>query len=193
MIKIIDYGLGNIQAFLNAYKSLGIQAESVKVPDSLKDASHLILPGVGSFDQAMSMLNASGMREEISNLVLNKSIPILGVCVGMQILGNHSEEGIAKGLGFIEGTIKKINLNNQKYRYPLPHMGWNDIFIKKNTIFNGLEVNPKFYFLHSYYFECDNNLSEIASFSYGSDMTCAINKKIYMAFSFIQKKATILV
>ena len=189
MIKIIDYGLGNIQAFLNAYKSLGIQAESVKVPDSLKDASHLILPGVGSFDQAMSMLNASGMREEISNLVLNKSIPILGVCVGMQILGNHSEEGVTKGLGFIEGAIKKINLNNQKYRYPLPHMGWNDIFIKKNTIFNGLEINPKFYFLHSYYFECDNNSSEIASFSYGSDMTCAINKKNIYGVQFHPEKS----
>jgi len=189
VIKIIDYGLGNIQAFLNAYNSLGIQAESVKVPDNLKDASHLILPGVGSFDQAMSMLNASGMREEISNLVLNKSIPILGVCVGMQILGNHSEEGVTKGLGFIEGAIKKINLNNQKYRYPLPHMGWNDIFIKKNTIFNGLEVNPKFYFLHSYYFECDNNLSEIASFSYGSDMTCAINKKNIYGVQFHPEKS----
>ena len=189
MIQIIDYGLGNIQAFLNAYKSLDIKAESVKIPDNLKNATHLILPGVGSFDQAMSMLDSSGMRDEISNLVLNNSIPILGVCVGMQILGNQSDEGCSKGLGFIDGSVRKIKLNNQKYRYPLPHMGWNDIFIKKNNIFNDLELNPKFYFLHSYHFECDDNSSEIASFSYESEMTCAINKNNIYGVQFHPEKS----
>lgn len=189
MIQIIDYGLGNIQAFLNAYKSLDIKAESVKIPDNLKNATHLILPGVGSFDQAMSMLDSSGMKDEISNLVLNNSIPILGVCVGMQILGNQSDEGSSKGLGFIDGSVRKIKLNNQKYRYPLPHMGWNDIFIKKNKIFNELELNPKFYFLHSYHFECDDNSSEIASFSYESEMTCAINKNNIYGVQFHPEKS----
>ena len=112
MIKVIDYGLGNVQAFLNAYKSLDVKAEAAKTVSDLSGASHLILPGVGSFDQAMALLESSGMKNEISNLVLNKAVPILGVCVGMQILGNKSDEGISPGLGWINGSVKKIEFNN---------------------------------------------------------------------------------
>ena len=190
MIKVIDYGLGNVQAFLNAYKSLDVKAEAAKTVSDLSGASHLILPGVGSFDQAMALLESSGMKNEISNLVLNKAVPILGVCVGMQILGNKSDEGISPGLGWINGSVKKIEFNNLEKLTRLPHMGWNDITPTcKNNLFLELDEDIRFYFLHTYYFDCESDLHEIATFSYGSDMTCAVNKNNIYGVQFHPEKS----
>lgn len=189
MIRIIDYGLGNVQAFLNAFKSLNIKAESAKKVSDLKNASHLILPGVGSFDQAMTLFNNSGMKKEVEKLVIDNGIPILGVCVGMQILGNRSEEGGMQGLGWINGDVKKITFK-QKKKFPLPHMGWNDVFTKNNSeLFFGLELNSSFYFLHSYYFECSDRSHEIAEVYYGDDMTCAIKKNNIYGVQFHPEKS----
>ena len=171
MITIIDYGLGNVQAFLNAYKNLGIHAKSAKNDSDLKDASHIILPGVGSFDQAITLFKNSGMKSQVEKMVLKDEIPILGVCVGMQILGNTSEEGYLKGLGWINGNIKKIQ-SDKTNSLPLPHMGWNNIYTKNNLkLFFELESSSSFYFLHSFYFECFDKSHEIAEFFYGNKMT----------------------
>ena len=189
MIKIVDYGLGNIQAFLNIYKSLNIPAMPAKKCNDLKEATHLILPGVGSFDQAMLLLENSGMRSMLDDLVLNKKLPILGVCVGMQMLGNNSEEGNLSGLGWISGGVKKIKFNDSGKMQPLPHMGWNDISIIDNNLFFDLGDSPLFYFLHSYYFQCVDNSCEIASVSYGSHMSCAINKDNIYGVQFHPEKS----
>ena len=189
MIKIIDYGLGNIQAFLNTYKTLDIPAESAKTVADLKNASHLILPGVGSFDQAIKLFNNSGMRDEVESLVLKKNIPILGVCVGMQILGDTSDEGCLNGLGWIEGRIKKIRFNSD-HQLPLPHMGWNEIKIKNNSeLFFDLDTRSSFYFLHSYHFYNKNNTYEIANVLYGSKITCAVKKNNIFGVQFHPEKS----
>ena len=150
MIGIINYGLGNVKAILNLYNYHRIKAKLVSTIDDFDLIDRLILPGVGSFDNAINLFNESGMREKTEKLVLEKKIPFLGICVGMQILGNSSEEGKQKGLCWINGDIKKINFFNKKL--PLPHLGWNKISLTKNSkILKGLN-NQYFYFLHSYFF-----------------------------------------
>ena len=176
MIKVIDYGLGNVQAFLNTYKILNIDAERACHPTDLADASHVIIPGVGSFDLAMQLFNASGMRDPLENLVVNNNMPVLGVCVGMQILADSSEEGKELGLGWIPGEVKKIEFDQTISLLQLPHMGWNDVRAKKRSeLFLTTNSLFEFYFLHSYYFHPADNTSILATFNYGKDMVCAVS------------------
>lgn len=177
MIGIIDYGVGNIKAFANIYKNLNISFKIVKDISEFENITKLILPGVGSFDHAMISLQNSGMREKLDELVLEKKIPVIGICVGMQMLAKSSEEGTLNGLGWIDGIVKKFDKSKIK-NAPLPHMGWNNLKIeKKNKIFDNLEENPRYYFLHSYYFECENKEDVIATATYGEKFDCMINHK----------------
>lgn len=137
MITIIDYGVGNLFAFQNVYKRLDIPIKIAKNVSDLINAEKIILPGVGSFDYAMEQLNASGMREKLDELVLVKKIPVIGICVGMQMMGNRSDEGKLEGLKWIDSEILKFDENSIKHRTKLPHMGWNDVLPTK--------VNPLFY------------------------------------------------
>ncbi len=127
MITIIDYGLGNIRAFANVYERLHIIVSVAKTAEDLKDATKIILPGVGAFDYAMSQLNKSGMREILDKLVLEHQLPVIGICVGMQMLAKSSEEGVLPGLGWIDGTVKRFDASALKLKTQLPHMGWNTI------------------------------------------------------------------
>ena len=177
MIGIIDYGVGNIKAFANIYKNLNIPFKIVKDISEFENITKLILPGVGSFDHAMTSLENSGMREKLDELVLEKKIPVIGICVGMQMLAKSSEEGTLNELGWIDGIVKKFDKSKIK-NAPLPHMGWNNLKIeKKNKIFDNLEENPRYYFLHSYYFECENKEDVIATATYGEKFDCMINHK----------------
>ena len=177
MIGIIDYGVGNIKAFANIYKNLNIPFKIVKDISGFENITKLILPGVGSFDHAMTSLENSGMREKLDELVLEKKIPVIGICVGMQMLAKSSEEGTLNGLGWIDGIVKKFDKSKIK-NAPLPHMGWNNLIMeKKNKIFGNLEENPRYYFLHSYYFECENKEDVIATATYGEKFDCMINHK----------------
>jgi imidazole glycerol-phosphate synthase subunit HisH len=175
VIGIIDYGVGNIKAFVNIYKNFDIPYKIVKNISEFENVTKLILPGVGSFDHAMTSLQNSGMREKLDELVLEKKIPVIGICVGMQMLAKSSEEGILNGLGWIDGIVKKFDKSKIK-NGPLPHMGWNNLNIeKKNKIFENLEENPRYYFLHSYYFECHKKDNVIATATYGAKFDCMIN------------------
>ena len=186
MIRVIDYGLGNVQAFLNAYRLLDIDAGRAKVPADLDDATHLILPGVGSFDFAMQLFENSGMRRDVENLVLNVGMPILGVCVGMQIMASSSEEGTEPGLGWISGVVKKIQSHHDGELLPLPHMGWNDAYaIEKNLLLTSAE----FYFLHSYYFLPKDRKDVLAEFEYGHKMVCAVRKGNIFGVQFHPEKS----
>ncbi|MCT7639254.1 imidazole glycerol phosphate synthase subunit HisH [Aliarcobacter butzleri] len=177
MIGIIDYGVGNIKAFANIYKNLNIPFKIVKDISGFENITKLILPGVGSFDHAMTSLENSGMKEKLDELVLEKKIPVIGICVGMQMLAKSSEEGTLNGLGWIDGIVKKFDKSKIK-NAPLPHMGWNNLIMeKKNKIFDNLEENPRYYFLHSYYFECENKEDVIATATYGEKFDCMINHK----------------
>jgi glutamine amidotransferase len=175
MIKIIDYGLGNISAFLNVYKRLNIEASAARSADDVIDATKLILPGVGAFDQAMELLNRSGMREPLEAMVLKQRTPVLGVCVGMQILAGSSDEGKAAGLNWIAGIVKGFNALQQDDLI-LPHMGWNDVKpMAGSRLFAGLEDDARFYFLHSFYFHCDDPHDVAAVSRYGVDFSCAVH------------------
>lgn len=172
MIGIIDYGVGNIRAFANIYDHAGC---AYKIVNSVKDligVKKILLPGVGAFDYAMSMLRRSGLCDMLDNLVLNEKMPVLGVCVGMQIMASSSEEGECQGLGWIPGKVKKINNSNG---LPLPHMGWNSIDIqKKSPIFHKIGAENGFYFLHSYYFECDGDREVLATTVYSGSFSSVV-------------------
>lgn len=180
MIGIIDYGVGNIKAFANIYKNLNMEYTIVKNVEDLEYVSKLILPGVGSFDHAMESLLNSGMKEKLDELVLEKKVPVIGICVGMQMLANSSEEGTITGLGWIDAQVKKFDKNIIK-NAPLPHMGWNDLHIsKESSLFNNLEEKPTFYYLHSFYFDCNNDNDIIGTVIYGHEFTCMVqHENIY--------------
>jgi glutamine amidotransferase len=176
MISIVDYGLGNVQAFLNVYKRLNVEAQSATTGKELEGATKVILPGVGAFDHAMQRLDESGMREVVDDLVLRQGVPVLGVCVGMQILARGSDEGTMAGLGWIDGRVKHFDALAPEEGLLLPHMGWNDVApIPGNRLFDNLEPDARFYFLHSYYFECARVEDVAASSHYGREFSCAVS------------------
>ncbi|WP_412971516.1 imidazole glycerol phosphate synthase subunit HisH [Glaciecola sp. MF2-115] len=178
MIAIVDYGLGNIKAFSNVYKKLNIDCVYADTPEQLQRATKIILPGVGAFDYAMETLNSSGLRETLDDMVLNQKVPVVGICVGMQMMANSSDEGSLKGLGWIPGTVKKFDFLENENPLPLPHMGWNNLVLDvEDPLFKGLEADPRFYYLHSYYFKCKNQENSIASAKYGLDFSCIVRRE----------------
>jgi glutamine amidotransferase len=176
MITIVDYGLGNISAFANVYNKLNISIEIATNKEQLSNASKVILPGVGAFDHAMQQLDQSGMRETLDELILGKKLPVIGICVGMQMLAGSSEEGKLPGLGWIDGEVKKFGEGISDYNMLLPHMGWNDVRpLSKNNLFRDFDDDPSFYFLHSFYFHCHKEEDILAQTDYGDQFTCAVN------------------
>ena len=174
MIGVINYGLGNIQSFLNSYRLLGVKAIPVKNTLELNKCDHLILPGVGSFDAAMTRLKSSKLIDSIEKLVFKENIPILGVCVGLQIMARTSEEGEIKGLGWLDGEVKLIKKTKN---LPLPHMGWNTIQIENyNSQLLKDTDNKHFYFLHSYCMEMYNSEAITATSDYGENIVAAVSK-----------------
>ncbi|MHB8108690.1 MAG: imidazole glycerol phosphate synthase subunit HisH [Syntrophorhabdaceae bacterium] len=174
MIGIVNYGLGNVHAFANIYKRLNIPAIIASSPDELHGVDRIILPGVGSFDWAMKRLNGSGMRNILEEMVLGEQIPVLGICVGMQIMAKRSEEGKLAGLGWIDAEVKKFNSSSFHQMTHLPHMGWNDVMPRnKDGLFMNLALGARFYFLHSYYFLLHDENETIAITDYNVPYTSA--------------------
>ena len=176
MITVVDYGLGNIRAFLNVYRRLNIAVTTATNAEQLRDASKVLLPGVGSFDHAMERLARSGMRDTLDDLALGRRVPILGVCVGMQMLGRGSDEGSLPGLGWMAGRVRALESLMPADKLPVPHMGWNDVSpVATNPLTRHLDSGARFYFLHSYYFQCDRDEEAIAVSRYGADFACMVN------------------
>jgi imidazole glycerol-phosphate synthase subunit HisH len=175
VIAILHYGLGNVDAIANIYKRLGIDVALATSESDLSAASRIILPGVGAFDWAMSRLNASGMRDSLEHEVGDNKKPLLGICVGMQMLAKKSDEGTLEGLGWIEGAVKRFDVAAQTQ---LPHMGWNDVEVRDgSSLFRDLSSGARFYFLHSYYFEPASHEDVLAVTDYSgrfaSSVRCA--------------------
>ena len=169
MIGIIDYGLGNIQAFSNILKNLDYQFIILKEKIEIEKCSHFILPGVGAFDEAVFKIKKLEYFNELENEILVKKKNILGVCVGMQVFLETSEEGLHKGLNWVDGTVKKFSSNQQR----IPHMGWNKIIINNNhNILKDL-YQSEFYFLHSYYCKIRDDKNICTYTNYG-DNFCSI-------------------
>lgn len=190
MITIIDYGLGNVLAFVNVYKRANIAVAVAKSAADLAGATRLILPGVGSFDHAMEQLDRSGMRGPLEELVVGQRMPVLGICVGMQMLARSSDEGKHAGLGWIDGTVRKFDQANMPRGTNLPHMGWNDVApTVAGGLFAGLEQDARFYFLHSYYFECHQQADVLARTDYGPAFSCAVRRDNVYGVQFHPEKS----
>jgi imidazole glycerol-phosphate synthase subunit HisH len=178
MISIVDYGVGNIQAFLNLFKRVGISARRACTPDELSGATRFVLPGVGHFDHAMRRLNDSGMRSRLEELVLGSKVPVMGICVGMQMLSNGSDEGMMPGLGWIPGRVRAFASNHQSANLPMPHMGWNELEPQGGSeLFSrGFDDSPQFYFLHSFYFDTADKTDVAATAHYGFDFDAVVSR-----------------
>jgi glutamine amidotransferase len=190
MITIINYGLGNVQAFANLYKRLNIPVGVAACAADLDGATKLILPGVGAFDHAMELLDGSGMREAVDDLVLKQRVPVLGVCVGMQILAGSSDEGKLAGLGWIDARVRRFDETTLPRPARLPHMGWNDVVPNSGAkLFAGLERDSRFYFLHSYYFDCVSNDNVLATSEYGIAFGSAVRSQNIYGVQFHPEKS----
>lgn len=190
MIKIVDYGLGNISAFSNMYKRLNIPAVAVRTAAELEGATKIILPGVGAFDHAMELLDESGMRPTLEHLVQQQQVPVLGICVGMQILVESSDEGDLPGLGWIPGRLCAFRNIAASAALPTPHMGWNDVAPAPGCpLFRGMEEQARFYFLHSYFFEGGEGDNVVATAQYGLDFGCAVQAKNVYGVQFHPEKS----
>lgn len=190
MIKIVNYGSGNIQAILNIYKRLNIDCKVANTPNELLDATKIILPGVGAFDETMGQLLTSGFKETLDEMVLTKKTPIIGICVGMQILANKSEEGTLPGLGYINGIVKKFDVSSFTRKPHLPHLGWNSISIENDhQLFNKIDVEKGFYFLHTYFFHCKSESNILAKTDYGGEFSSAVTNNNVFGMQFHPEKS----
>ena len=190
MVTIIDYGVGNINAFLNIFKQLNIDANTATSVEDFVGVDKLILPGVGHFDYAMQRFSDSGMKDKVNELVKIEKKPILGVCVGMQMMAKTSSEGALQGLGWIDAEVLKFDDAQRSAKLPLPHMGWNDVHPKnKSALIHNLENDARFYFLHSYYFKCNRPETSIADAEYGIQFSCAVNNENVYGAQFHPEKS----
>ena len=190
MIGILDYGIGNVGAYLRIFHSQNISVMPIRSVNDFKLVDKIILPGVGTFDTGMRKLNESGLRDTLDQSVLQEEKPLLAVCIGMHMLGLSSEEGSLSGLGYIEGVTKKLPNSFKDKTLMLPHMGWNEIdMVRNEDIWTGINAAEGFYFLHSYAFYPDNTVSIICTSDYGFNFVCAVRSSNIYGFQFHPEKS----
>ena len=190
MITIIDFKMGNLGSIANMLKKIGYPSRISDKLNEIEDADKIILPGVGHFDKAMNNLNGLGFRDVLNRKALEEKVPILGICLGMQLLAEKSEEGKLPGLGWIRGKVKKFSFNFHNKHLKVPHMGWNIVYQQKiNPLFKDMYPDPRFYFVHSYYMKCDHAGDVDATCDYGGPVTAAIRKKNIFATQFHPEKS----
>ena len=188
MITIVSYGVGNTGSLRNMFKRLGTDVKIETEPENIKKANKIVLPGVGAFDTAMENINKkTGLVDVLNTKALVEKIPILGICLGMQILANKSEEGKLNGLGWINASVKKFP-NNKNLK--VPHMGWNYIDIyKKNALTQNLHENSRFYFVHSFYVKTKNRNNSFFKTNYGVEFDSGIQKDNIFGVQFHPEKS----
>lgn len=187
MISIVDYGLGNIGSIIKIINHVGYDAKRVSTPEDIRKSKFLILPGVGSFDNAMELLNSLNLIEALNEMVLVKKIPILGICLGMQIMCKSSEEGSSAGLGWVDADVVRFKLKTQK----VPHMGWSSVLPSKTTRLYDKKSKSKFYFTHSFYVQCKNKACIASTTKYEIDFTSSFQVNNIYGVQFHPEKSHI--
>lgn len=189
MIYIVNYQSGNLGAIINMFKRIGIKASIAIKPEDLIDASKIVLPGVGAFDTGMQNLIDGGWIEPLNRKVLQEHVPTIGICLGMQLLTEGSEEGKLPGLGWIGGTTKRFYFTDKNLK--VPHMGWNKVTLNKRS--NLISIDPgdekRFYFAHSYYVRTDRDQDTLLKSFYGLEFSSAIEKGNIFGVQFHPEKS----
>ena len=192
MVTIIDYGVGNIGSIANMLKKVGSDSAITSDPEQIAKAEKIVLCGIGAFDDGMSKLESMHIIDVLKKKVLEDKIPILGVCLGMQLFTKGSEEGIKEGLGFINGYTKRFDFSGIKSEKPLriPHMGWNIARASKiSKLYENMYDEPRFYFVHSYYVSLDHKEDELLQTNYGIDFTSSFEKANIIGVQFHPEKS----
>jgi glutamine amidotransferase len=189
MIVIIDYGMGNVGSLENMIKKVGESTQASADPATIEKATKLVLPGVGSFDNAMTRLKELDLIGIVNEKVIQEKVPILCICLGAQLVTNKSEEGNLPGLGWIEGKTVKFSFSDEN-RLKIPHMGWNDVKInKKSQLFDDMYEEPCFYFVHSYHLMCKNKDDVLTTTVYGYEFVSAIEHENIFATQYHPEKS----
>lgn len=190
MIAIIDYKMGNLGSIANMLKKIGVQSVITNDIEEIKQASKIILPGVGHFDQAMVNLQEICLIDILNEKVLIEKIPVLGICLGMQLLAENSEEGTLPGLGWIKGDVRKFSFGENPGKLKIPHMGWNTVNRKnESSLMDDLDNEPRFYFVHSYHFNCASPSDILLTSSYGYEFVAAILHENILGVQFHPEKS----
>lgn len=190
MITIIDYGCGNLGSIQNMIKKIGGKAQITSDVAQIAAAEKLILPGVGAFDTGIHNLHERGIWDILNKKVLENKTPILGICLGMQLMTNCSEEGKLKGLSWVDAETKRFDFENYPLKRKVPNMGWNYITIlKESSLFKNMYDFPKFYFVHSYFVKCNNSEDVLATAEYGFTYDCSFEKGNIFGVQFHPEKS----
>jgi imidazole glycerol-phosphate synthase subunit HisH len=190
MIAIIDYKMGNVGSIANMLKKIGEQAIITSDPALIERAEKLILPGVGAFDTGMVNLDQLGLLPLLHRRVLEDKVPVLGICLGMQLLTKGSEEGRQAGLGWIDAETVKFKFDNLHSGFKVPHMGWNSVSIQRpDGIFADMLPEPRFYFVHSYFVKCNDEADVLATTTHGHDFASAIGRGNIVGTQFHPEKS----
>lgn len=190
VIGIVDYGMGNLRSIEKKLTSLDLTAFCSSDPERLKCADKLILPGVGHFAKGMNNLKNMGLIPFLNDFVISNKKPVLGICLGMQLFSDYSEEGDTEGLGWISGYTKKIKPPKGARPYKVPHMGWNTLQdIKRSFYFDGVDAGHSFYFVHSYHLLCEEKQDMAATTEYGIKFCSALLKENILGFQFHPEKS----
>ena len=191
MIGVIDIGISNIGSVLNMFKYVGYDAKNVSSISELEACSKIVLPGVGSFDKGMSKLLNSGLIDTLNRRVLEENVPILGICLGMQLMCLSSDEGSSSGLGWVDAKVRDF----QKSATPpkkIPHMGWNIVKVKKSIeLTSNFNSETRFYFVHSYYVDCTNSSDVLLTTEYGDEFVSAFQVDNIIGTQFHPEKSHI--
>ena len=190
MIAIVDYGVGNSGSILNMLKKVGAEAGLAAEPDIIRQADKLILPGVGSFDNGMTRLRETGLVPVLEEEVLRKGKPVVGICLGMQMLGKSSEEGQVPGLGWLNFGCVRFRFTGEANNLKIPHMGWNEVAANRpHSLLNGLEEPARFYFVHSYRATCENEADIIGTTYYGGPFPSVVGRDNIVGVQFHPEKS----